>query len=73
MSSHALAILAAEGVESHGLVLEAPFNNMRDELRAHPFAQVNSSTIHCLISYSIALCTNFKTVFFVGVYVFTMV
>ncbi|XP_034231132.1 lysophosphatidylserine lipase ABHD12 isoform X2 [Thrips palmi] len=40
VSSHALAKLSTEGIESYGLVLEAPFNNMRDELRAHPFAQV---------------------------------
>ena len=40
VSSHALAVLSAEGIESYGLILESPFNNMRDELRAHPFAQV---------------------------------
>lgn len=40
VSSHALAVLSSEGTESFGLVLESPFNNMRDELRGHPFAQV---------------------------------
>ena len=40
VSSHVLDRLSAEGTESYGLVLESPFNNMRDELRAHPFAQV---------------------------------
>lgn len=46
VSSHALAILSSEGSESYGLVLEAPFNNMRDELRGHPLAQV---ILHCKI------------------------
>ncbi|KAK3922473.1 Lysophosphatidylserine lipase ABHD12, partial [Frankliniella fusca] len=40
VSSHALSILSAEGTESYGLVLESPFNNIRDELRAHPLAQI---------------------------------
>lgn len=40
VSSHALSILSSEGTESHGLMLEAPFNNIRDELRAHPMAQL---------------------------------
>ncbi|XP_026282641.1 lysophosphatidylserine lipase ABHD12 isoform X2 [Frankliniella occidentalis] len=40
VSSHALSLLSAEGKESHGLVLESPFNNIRDELRAHPLAQI---------------------------------
>ncbi|XP_057320141.1 lysophosphatidylserine lipase ABHD12 isoform X1 [Microplitis mediator] len=40
VSSHALALLAAENIHPTGLFLESPFNNIADELRCHPFAQV---------------------------------
>lgn len=40
VSSHALAQLAAEGSQPAGLFLESPFNNIADELREHPFAQI---------------------------------
>ncbi|GLG95799.1 Monoacylglycerol lipase ABHD12 [Gryllus bimaculatus] len=38
VSSHVLADLAKEGTQVLGLVLESPFNNLRDEVREHPFA-----------------------------------
>ncbi|XP_020709620.1 lysophosphatidylserine lipase ABHD12 isoform X3 [Athalia rosae] len=40
VASHVLALLAAEGVQIAGLFLEAPFNNIADELSEHPFAQI---------------------------------
>jgi len=36
-----LDLLAAENIQSIGLFLETPFNNIKDELTEHPFAQVN--------------------------------
>lgn len=35
-----LALLAAENIQPTALFLEAPFNNMADELTEHPLAQV---------------------------------
>lgn len=40
ISSHALSVLHTESNEPDGLVLEAPFNNLRDEVREHPFAKM---------------------------------
>lgn len=40
VASHVLALLAREGVQVTGLFLEAPFNNIADELSEHPLAQV---------------------------------
>jgi len=40
VSTHVLALLAAENIQPAGLFLEAPFNNIADELTEHPFAQV---------------------------------
>lgn len=40
VSSHALALLAQEGKKADGLILESPFNNLRDELKEHPFSKM---------------------------------
>ncbi|XP_011342157.2 monoacylglycerol lipase ABHD12 isoform X2 [Ooceraea biroi] len=40
VSTHVLALLAAENVQPTGLFLEAPFNNIADELTEHPLAQL---------------------------------
>ncbi|XP_018374029.1 PREDICTED: monoacylglycerol lipase ABHD12 isoform X1 [Trachymyrmex cornetzi] len=40
VSTHVLALLAAENIQPTGLFLEAPFNNIQDELTEHPFAQI---------------------------------
>ncbi|XP_011152504.1 monoacylglycerol lipase ABHD12 isoform X3 [Harpegnathos saltator] len=40
VSTHVLALLAAENIQPTGLFLEAPFNNIADELTEHPFAQL---------------------------------
>lgn len=40
ISSHALAVLHIENNEPDGLVLEAPFNNLKDEVTEHPFAKM---------------------------------
>ncbi|CAG2057129.1 unnamed protein product, partial [Timema podura] len=40
VSSHSLDILSQKGLHPTGLILEAPFNNMRDEIREHPLARV---------------------------------
>ncbi|XP_024942158.1 monoacylglycerol lipase ABHD12 isoform X2 [Cephus cinctus] len=40
VSSHALALLAEEGINPAGLFLESPFNNIADELTEHPFARI---------------------------------
>jgi hypothetical protein len=40
VSSHALSLLAQEGKKADGLILESPFNNLRDELKEHPFSKV---------------------------------
>jgi hypothetical protein len=40
VSSHALSLLAMEGKQADGLILESPFNNLRDELKEHPFSKV---------------------------------
>lgn len=40
VSTHVLALLAAEKVQPAGLFLESPFNNIADELTEHPLAQV---------------------------------
>nr|CAD7411422.1 unnamed protein product [Timema poppensis] len=40
VSSHSLDILSQKGIHPTGLILEAPFNNMRDEIREHPLARV---------------------------------
>ncbi|KAL0128664.1 hypothetical protein PUN28_003798 [Cardiocondyla obscurior] len=40
VSTHVLALLAAENIQPAGLFLEAPFNNIQDELTEHPFAQM---------------------------------
>ncbi|KOC68408.1 Monoacylglycerol lipase ABHD12, partial [Habropoda laboriosa] len=40
VSTHVLALLAAEKIYPAGLILESPFNNIADELSEHPLAQV---------------------------------
>ncbi|KAL1124721.1 hypothetical protein AAG570_001344, partial [Ranatra chinensis] len=40
ISSHALDDLESEGESITGLVLECPFNNMKDEIRAYPLSKV---------------------------------
>lgn len=40
MSTHAVALLAANDIVPAGLILEAPFNNIIDEIREHPAAKV---------------------------------
>jgi len=41
VSTHILDLLAAENIQPTGLFLETPFNNIKDELTEHSFAQVN--------------------------------
>jgi hypothetical protein len=45
VSSHALSLLAQEGKKADGLILESPFNNLRDELKEHPFSKVREMNI----------------------------
>ncbi|XP_078034317.1 lysophosphatidylserine lipase ABHD12 isoform X1 [Augochlora pura] len=40
VSTHVLGLLAQENVQPAGLVLESPFNNIAEELSAHPLAQI---------------------------------
>lgn len=40
VSTHALDILGQRKVGVDGLILEAPFNNIRDEIKEHPSAKV---------------------------------
>ncbi|XP_032685756.1 lysophosphatidylserine lipase ABHD12 isoform X2 [Odontomachus brunneus] len=40
VSTHVLALLAAENIQPTGLILEAPFNNVADEITEHPFALI---------------------------------
>ncbi|XP_054281651.1 lysophosphatidylserine lipase ABHD12-like isoform X2 [Macrosteles quadrilineatus] len=40
IASHALAELEAEGRQVPGLILEAPFNNLSDEIREYPICQL---------------------------------
>ncbi|XP_053991385.1 lysophosphatidylserine lipase ABHD12 isoform X1 [Hylaeus volcanicus] len=40
VSTHVLALLAAENVQPAGLFLESPFNNIAEELSEHPLAQI---------------------------------
>uniref|UniRef100_A0A8D8VKW0 Monoacylglycerol lipase ABHD12 n=1 Tax=Cacopsylla melanoneura TaxID=428564 RepID=A0A8D8VKW0_9HEMI len=40
ISSHAVSILHSDDNEPAGLVLEAPFNNLKDEVTSHPFARM---------------------------------
>ena len=40
IAAHALAELEAEGKTCAGVILEAPFNNLRDEIREYPMSQV---------------------------------
>ncbi|XP_046989448.1 lysophosphatidylserine lipase ABHD12 isoform X1 [Schistocerca americana] len=40
VSSHVLDLLAQEGKSPSGLILESPFNNLRDEIKEHPFARL---------------------------------
>ncbi|XP_076245692.1 lysophosphatidylserine lipase ABHD12 isoform X2 [Calliopsis andreniformis] len=39
VSAHMLALLATENIQPVGLILEAPFSNIADELSEHPLAQ----------------------------------
>lgn len=39
ISTHTLALLDAENITPTGLILESPFNNMKDEIAEHPFAK----------------------------------
>lgn len=43
VSSHLLANLEKNGIQNapKGLILEAPFTNIKDEIREHPFAKVS--------------------------------
>nr|CAD7394322.1 unnamed protein product [Timema cristinae] len=45
VSSHSLDILSQKGVNPTGLILEAPFNNMRDEIREHPLARLANALV----------------------------
>jgi len=45
VSSHALSLLSQEGKKADGLILESPFNNLRDELIEHPFSKVRRTVI----------------------------
>nr|CAD7448988.1 unnamed protein product [Timema bartmani] len=45
VSSHSLDILSQKGLHPTGLILEAPFNNMRDEIREHPLARMKQVCI----------------------------
>ncbi|KAF2896005.1 hypothetical protein ILUMI_10172 [Ignelater luminosus] len=40
ISTHTLALLNAENIVPTGLILESPFNNMRDEISEHPFSKM---------------------------------
>ncbi|XP_058792044.1 lysophosphatidylserine lipase ABHD12 isoform X2 [Phymastichus coffea] len=40
VSSHVLALLASNGIQPTGLILESPFNNLADEITEHPFSQI---------------------------------
>ncbi|XP_063216044.1 lysophosphatidylserine lipase ABHD12 isoform X2 [Bacillus rossius redtenbacheri] len=40
VASHMLDLLSRQGIHANGLVLEAPFTNLRDELQLHPFANL---------------------------------
>lgn len=40
LSTHMLAVLNNENIKPTGLILESPFNNMRDEISRHPLAKV---------------------------------
>lgn len=40
ISTHSLALLDAENLTPAGLVLESPFNNMKDEISEHPFSKL---------------------------------
>lgn len=40
VSAHVLALLATENIQPAALFLEAPFNNIADELTEHPFSQL---------------------------------
>ncbi|XP_031832490.1 lysophosphatidylserine lipase ABHD12 isoform X2 [Nomia melanderi] len=40
VSIHVLALLAQENIQPAGLFLEAPFNNIAEELSVHPLAQI---------------------------------
>jgi len=40
-----LSLLAEEGKIADGLILESPFNNLRDELTEHPLSKVRRTVI----------------------------
>ncbi|XP_012276941.1 monoacylglycerol lipase ABHD12 isoform X2 [Orussus abietinus] len=40
VSLHALALLSNESIQPAGIFLEAPFNNISDEVSEHPFSQI---------------------------------
>lgn len=61
MSSHVLSLLAQEGKKADGLILESPFNNLRDELKEHPFSKVRkiimkTNNRHVDVRANIGLC-----------------
>lgn len=41
LSTHMLADLSNENIRPTGLILESPFNNMRDEISRHPMSSVS--------------------------------
>lgn len=41
VSTHALSLLGEEGYTAAGLILESPFNNLKDEISEYPMTQVN--------------------------------
>lgn len=41
ISSHAYSLLEKEGLYPSGLILEAPFTKMSDEIREYPLTKVN--------------------------------
>lgn len=40
VSTHSLALLKPQGYIAAGLILESPFNNLKDEISEYPMAQV---------------------------------
>lgn len=44
LSLHALSILENSNKRPWGLILESPFNNMKNEIQEHPVASVSNST-----------------------------
>lgn len=41
LSTHMLGVLSKSDIVPTGLILESPFNNLKDEISEHPLATVN--------------------------------